>query len=303
MKLQFDVEGKTQPDPYIFDDGDRLYLFVTADEGVEAYSSDRIDGVWHFEGIVCRLPDARQYWAPCVCKTGGKYYLYFSCQRPEKNEFLHVASADRPLGPYKNAKCLYDRFTIDAHVVETPAGLFLFYAENNTDDTRIGTRVFVDRLLDPYTPAALRREVIRPSFDEEIYQRARFEDGRDWHTIEGPFYLRVGNWHYLMYSGGCYQNDTYHIGYTVAKSAEDDLTRVDFVKHTADGRFDPLMIRNEREEGTGHHSVLRTKDGDLYMVYHARDYGAPAGEARTARYCRLTVNGEQMTAGETGSGF
>ena len=30
MKLKFDVVGKHQPDPYIFEDGGRLYLYVTA---------------------------------------------------------------------------------------------------------------------------------------------------------------------------------------------------------------------------------------------------------------------------------
>ena len=35
MKLTFNVQGKTQPDPFIFEDGGRLYLYVTAEEGVD----------------------------------------------------------------------------------------------------------------------------------------------------------------------------------------------------------------------------------------------------------------------------
>ena len=30
MKLKFDVAGKHQPDPFIFEDGGRLYLYVAA---------------------------------------------------------------------------------------------------------------------------------------------------------------------------------------------------------------------------------------------------------------------------------
>ena len=118
---------------------------------------------------------------------------------------------------------------------------------------------------------------------------------RDWYTLEGPFWFRDGEWQYVIYSGGCYQDDTYHLGYAAAHSAEEDLTKVDFVKHTKDGRFDPLLIRNEVEEGTGHNSVIRWK-GEWYAVYHGRDgrekrAGAEADyvEERTGRLARLIV--------------
>ena len=52
MKLRFDIVGKHQPDPYIFEDNGKLYLYVTAHDGVEAYSADDLFGVWHYEGIV-----------------------------------------------------------------------------------------------------------------------------------------------------------------------------------------------------------------------------------------------------------
>ena len=29
MKMSFNVKGKNQPDPFVFDDGDKLYLYVT----------------------------------------------------------------------------------------------------------------------------------------------------------------------------------------------------------------------------------------------------------------------------------
>ena len=40
MKLKFDVVGRSQPDPFIFADGGRFYLYVTAGAGVEAYSAE-----------------------------------------------------------------------------------------------------------------------------------------------------------------------------------------------------------------------------------------------------------------------
>ena len=106
-------------------------------------------------------------------------------------------------------------------------------------------------------------------------------------------------WQYVMYSGGCYENDTYHIGYAAAKSNERDLTRVDFVKADDHGKFAPVLIKNEVEEGTGHHSVIRYQ-GEYYAVYHGRDLKADEHtgyvEERTARICRLKVADGKITA-------
>ena len=299
MKLRFQETGKAQPDPFIFEDGGRFYLYVTAGQGVEAYTAEDLFGQWHFQGIVCSVKDRKNYWAPCIIRYHGKYYLYFSCEGEGCFQFLHVAVADSPLGPFTDARQLYNRFTIDAHVVQTEQGLYLFYAEDNTVPERCGTRVFVDKLLDPVTPANICKEIITPSFDEEIFRRNRWNDGRDWHTLEGPFWFREGSWQYLMYSGGCYMNDTYHIGYAAAKTTETDLTAVDFVKHTSDGHFCPVLIKNDQEEGTGHHSVIQYK-GEYYAIYHGRDISAGESEgyreARTARICKLLVKDGSITA-------
>ena len=48
MKLKFDVADKYQPDPFIFEDCGKLYLYVTGEKGVEAYSTDDLFGVWHY---------------------------------------------------------------------------------------------------------------------------------------------------------------------------------------------------------------------------------------------------------------
>lgn len=299
MKLKFDVTGKFQADPFIFEDGDKLYLYMTAQNGVEAYSAEDLFGTWHYEGVVASFVGRKDFWAPSVIKFDGRYYIYVSCSSGDEfGQLMHAAVADSPLGPFTNPTCFYDRFSIDSHVVQTDCGLFLWYAEDNVHCDRIGTRIYVDRLIDPLTPANHPKEVIVPTFDEEIYQRNRFGDGRDWHTFEGPFWFREGEWQYVMYSGACYQNDSYHIGYAAARSCESDLTRVEFFKHTNRGAFDPVLIRNEFEEGTGHHSVIKYKV-QYYAVYHGRDRDETRddfSEARTARVCKLHVEGGIITA-------
>lgn len=303
MKLKFDKEyNKNQADPFIFEDDGKFYLFVTGGIGVEAYSAPNPIGEWHYEGVVASIDGCRQFWAPSVIKYNGKFYMYVSCDGENMFENMHVLTADSPLGPYTNPKKLYSRFSIDSHAVETPDGLFLWYAEDNTEPQRIGTRVYVDRLLDPYTPANQCVEMIVPTFDEEIFMRNRNGDGRDWHTIEGAFWFREGDWQYVMYSGGCYMNDTYHIGYAAEKTDEGDLTKLKLEKHTANGAFDPVMIKNDFEEGVGHHSVIKW-NGDYYAIYHARDIRPTADaddgtyvERRTARICKLHVCDGIITA-------
>jgi len=293
MKLNFNVENKCQADPFIFETENSLYLYVTGLNGVEAYKSDDLFGTWEYRGIVTAFKNKSDYWAPSVIRYGQDYYMYVSCNAENKfQQYMHVARSNSPLGPFKDEKCLYKRFSIDSHVVQTDSGLFLWFAQNEYEGDRIGTRIFVDKLTDPYTPEDKPIRVIVPTFDEEIFTPSYSETNK-WHTIEGPFWFKEGDWQYVMYSGGCYQDDTYHIGYAAAKSSETDLTKIKFEKHTLNGNFDPVIIKNEFEEGTGHHSVIKYK-GEYYAIYHGRDYeknaSAEYAEKRTARVCRLNVN-------------
>lgn len=296
MKLHFCLEGKSQPDPFIFYDEGKYYLYVTADAGVEAYSADDVFGAWEYEGIVTHLnEEGKHFWAPSIIKYDGRYYMYVSFERKDELQFLYALSSNSPLGPFGNEKKFYSYFSIDSHVVETEAGLFLFFAKNKREGERIGTRVFVDRLIDPYTPVGNPIEKIVPTFDEEIYTPS-YTPLFPWHTIEGPFWFCHDGWQYLMYSGGCYQDDTYHIGCAVANTTEPDLTKVDFIKVTDGGHFRPILIKNEVEEGTGHHSVIKLGNR-FFAIYHARDIGTTMqGDARTARVCELLVQDGTITA-------
>lgn len=92
--------------------------------------------------------------------------------------------------------------------------------------------------------------------DEEIFMRDRFEKGKDWYTVEGAFYFRKGDWHYVTYSGNCYKSPYYYIGYARACTPETDLTKINFEKYPNDREYRPLVTRNGEESGTGHNSIL-----------------------------------------------
>ena len=296
MKLKFNVKGKTQPDPFIFEDDGKFYIYVTAVGGVEVYESDDIFGEWKHVGVATKFSNGgHDFWAPSVIRLDGKYYMYVSCNVGDEFENMHVAVSDSPTGPFTNEIRLYDHFSIDSHMVKTDKGLFLWYAKDNLDTDKVGTRIYIDRFLDPVTPENNPKEVITPDFHEEKFT-PQCTPERDWYTVEGPFWFREGEWQYLMYSAGCYRDDTYHIGYAVAKSTETDLRTVDFTKITDGGKFAPLIIKNEFEEGTGHHSVIKYR-GEYYAIYHGRDFdNSPDAERRTARVCRLTVADGKISA-------
>lgn len=293
---------KAQPDPFMCRVKGGWVMYVTAKDGVEAYFSNSPFGIWQYKGIVCKKENYEQYWAPCMICIDDWYYLYFSCQPTGYNgeqclQYMHVSRSRSPFGPFGEIKCLYNHFSIDPHMVKTDKGLFLWYAMDNIASERVGTRVYVEHFLDPYTPEGNPKEKIIPSFDEEIFMRNRFKSGEDWHTIEGPFWFSHNGYQFVMYSGACYQNDTYHIGYAAAKSDQGDLTKVEFKKHTLNGKFDPLMIKNSVEEGIGHNSVI-FYNGDYYAVYHARDIENSCEgtkDRRTARICKLKINGDVIT--------
>lgn len=293
-----------QADPFILESNGKFYIYTTGEDGIYAYSSDSLLDGWKFEGRVFTSEGKERFWAPSVIEIDGTYYMYCSFEFyddvPDEgghHQAMHVSSSKNPLGPFENAKQLLHPFSIDSHVVKNENGLFIFYSTNVFDRERPGTIIVVDRLLDPVTPEGKPVEVVVPSIDEEIFCRDRYKKGTHWHTIEGAFYFKEGDWQYVMYSGSCYENETYFIGYARAKTDETDLTKIRFEKYPDDKTYAPVLRSNEWEEGTGHHSMIKY-DGEWYAVYHARNVEDDGfdGDRRNARICKLNVKDGVITA-------
>lgn len=287
-----------QADPFIFESNGKFYIYTTGDDGIYAYYADDLFGEWKFHGKVFTYPEVEDFWAPSVIELDGTYYMYCSFEfygdTPDKGghrQTMHVSKSNNPLGPFTDAKQLLHPFSIDSHVVKNDNGLFIFYSTNRFDGERPGTYIVVDRLITPEKAEGNPQTLIVPTLDEDVYMRDRYEKGVNWHTIEGAFYFKEGDWHYLMYSGNCYQQPTYYIGYARAKTDETDLTKIKFEKYPDDNTYSPVMAKNEFEEGTGHHSMIKYK-GEWYAVYHARDIEDDGlkGDRRNARICKIKVN-------------
>lgn len=295
-----------QADPFILKSNGRYYIYTTGHDGIYAYSSDSLFDGWKFEGMVLTDGVHDSWWAPSVIELDGKYYMYNSFETkgytPDKGGHrgaMHVSVADNPLGPFKVVKQLLEPFSIDSHVVQNEEGLWIFYSTNTFEGERIGTYIVVDKMLDPFTVEGKPVPVVVPTLDEDIYRHDRYKKGQHWHTIEGAFYFKEGDWQYVMYSGNCFEQPTYYIGYARAKTDETDLRKIKFEKYPDENTYHPVMRANDFEEGTGHHSMIK-ENGQWYAIYHARDYddglGASAFDARNARICKLNVNDGIITA-------
>ena len=301
MKLKFSdkAQGLSHPDPYIIKAHDgNYYIYSTGVDGVHVYRSSALDGVWEHLGTGLQEEDCHEFWAPCVVYEKGRYYMYYSSCRKDCDDMheqaIKVAVSERPDGGFVYQKTMLKPFSIDAHVVKNGGEYFIFYSTNDYEAARAGTYIVVDKMIDMFTAEGNPVAVVRPTLDEEIFMRDRFRKGQNWHTIEGAFYFRKGDDHYVMYSGNCYQNESYFIGYAHAQGRENDLTKLHFRKHPNDHTYAPLLCKNSEEAGTGHNSVL-AENGNYYIVYHARDLDADENkETRTARYRLLTACGHEL---------
>lgn len=294
-----DLAPLGQPDPYILKGNDGCYyLYAT---GGQIYSSKKLLEGWRYEGIGLHMPGQKICWAPSVIETGGKYYMYYSSMdescEDEHGQQIRVAEADGPQGPFHYVRTMLPPFSIDPHVVATPSGMYMFYCGNDCEAERVGTVILCDKMADPLTMEGNPVCAVRPTLDEEIYMRDRFRKGQHWHTVEGAFYFYHEGIHFLMYSGACYQNPTYFIGYCVARGREEaDLRELNWVKYPDNDTYAPLMKKDESIEGTGHNSLI-FEHGKCYIVYHGRDIGDMnlKEDARSARIDELLIDQERLT--------
>ncbi|MDR1851653.1 MAG: glycoside hydrolase family 43 protein, partial [Propionibacteriaceae bacterium] len=289
-------------DPFLFKHRGCYYCYSTHRDGVQASTSQDLVR-WDYQGFVLQTAGQANFWAPAVHYEDGVFYLYYSSapagSLDPHDERLRVAVSDSPLGPFTPARVLFDRFTIDPQLVRSDDGQrYLFYSANDPCDGALeGTSILVQPMSDPLAPAGKARHVVIPTLEQEIFERNRFGDGRDWHTIEGATYFTSGRMAYLTYSGNAYTHEDYFVGYATAPliGAIDELH---FTKHPDEYTFSPLIRRSAYVEGTGHNSVIAGPDlFETWIAYHGRDAGEPlveGTEQRTLRIDRLRIGAGEL---------
>jgi GH43 family beta-xylosidase len=239
---------------------------------------------WSSAGHALVRPDASlgdTYWAPEVVQSGERWYLYYSVGYGDRNHHLRVACSDTPLGPYVDAVALTSAaevpFAIDPHPFRDVDGRwYLFHARDFFDsldesgrEVRPGTALVVSPLHEMTALDGATHTVARARCDWQRFAMERPMYGRvfDWHTLEGPFVVRHDDCYYCLYSGGCWQTDTYGVDYVSARSvlgpwSDDGIESAPRVLRSVPGRV----------LGPGHCSVvIGPDDTTSCLAYHAWD--------------------------------
>jgi xylan 1,4-beta-xylosidase len=241
-------------DPHVIKVGEKYYLYATTHTaGFDAYvSTNLVD--WENKGLAFADPRGGD-WAPDVFhnKRGdGKYYLYYTDtiadrKRDGPKKQIGVAVADSPTGPFKDVAVLAAD-AIDAHLFQDDDGKYYLYYV----DLHQGFKIRVQPMADPIKKLGDTKIMIHPT---EAWEKVSGE------VTEGPFMLKHNGTYYLMFSGTGADSPNYGIGYATAKSPTGPFTKY---------KGNPVVHRDGKVFGPGHHCVIEGPAKKLWLVYHQK---------------------------------
>lgn len=229
------------------------------------------------------------YWAPEVAfnARNGKFWMYYAANA-HGNMQTRVAVASHPAGPFVDCERVMfpdEPFCIDCHPFHDPqtGNWYAFVAVNRLEDhawgeEHAGTALAATPLgPDMMTPLEPLRLVMSGNADWHVFASPREMNGRvwqSWHTLEGAFVVFHAGRYYCLYSGGCWGNGSYGVGYGVA-----DHPLGPWRDMSLNG---PNVLRGVPGQviGPGHNSVVEGPDGRLWIAYHA--WGA---DMTARRFC------------------
>lgn len=298
-------DGKrcTNPDPFVTRWCGKYYCYATDENGVKVSVSEDLVH-WSYKGICLQEEGCKDYWAPSVFYSNGKFYMYYSNitldAAHDHDIWLKLAVSDSPEGPFEWKKTFFDKFSIDSHPFVWNEKLYMFYSVNDwigTDEKVAGTIILVDEMLSPEEFAGNPKPVVLPTLEQEIFEKNRFKDGRDWYTLEGAATVIHGNKCYVTYSANAYLNVDYFVG-TVIAEKKDNLMDMEWKKYPSDYEWCPLLVKNDKVEGTGHNTITKAPNMvDDWIVYHGRmaeEELVQGLEQREMRIDPLYFNGDRM---------
>lgn len=242
-------------DPDVLLDNGVYYLYSTSfpGRGFGVWTSKDL-ARWQFKGLAYQKTDGgwaqRDFWAPCIIKSGARYLLYYNAQPQDAQEGsarahrICVAEATSPLGPFKDvAAPLYDPgdMVIDAHAFVDSDGKGYLYFSNGSISV-----VPLDKTLTKVVgPATL---CLEPTQEWE----------KKWN--EAPYVVRRGNKYLMFYSSPGYDMPEYSVAYAVADSPTGPWLKP---------LGAPVLSRTNLVSGPGHNAITTSPDGkETFIVYH-----------------------------------
>ena len=233
-------------DPAVLFHAGKYYLYPTGDNsGYDVYvSSDLVN--WKKGPRVFQSTE-RGVWAPDVFHNGldHKFYLYYTV-----NGRIGVALSDRPDGVFKDQGTLIEK-AIDAHMyLDEDGQYYLYYVQYP------GFRIHVQPMESPVRKKGDPVPLIQATDPWEKKQAA---------LTEAPWMLKHQGVYYLLYSASGADTQDYAIGYARASSPLGPFTKYE---------GNPIIGKGSNIFGPGHCSVIKTRDGQLWMIYHQQKDGS-----------------------------
>ncbi|KAI1288268.1 Xylan 1,3-beta-xylosidase [Halotydeus destructor] len=263
------VDGAENPDPGVIRHDGKYYVVTTtmASFGLrdkfKLLESDDLQ-TWRLVGHVfncdTNLPSwsdcNQEFWAPELHIINGKIRLYFASYDVANKAFsVGVATADNITGPYTStARPIRQNLTtdyIDATVLHTDEADYLVTKCNTNPQRQVPqpTLISAQKLsLDGLSLVGDSVVLIREDLP--------WEEG----DVEGPWFVKHGEYYYLFYSGSSTWIDRYAVGVARSKSPLGPYEKKGYPILTPEGKF----------TGTGHCSVVVDElSGNHVMIYHA----------------------------------
>ncbi|MBW2506107.1 MAG: glycoside hydrolase family 43 protein [Deltaproteobacteria bacterium] len=233
-------------DPAVLSHEGKYYLYPTGDNhGYDVYiSTDLVN--WR-KGHRVFQSEEPGVWAPDVFynDTDRKFYLYYTVKGR-----IGVAVADQPDSIFKDRGTLIEN-GIDAHMFRDDDNrYYLYYVQYP------GFIIHVQPMASPLQKKGDPVRIIQATDPWEQKQSA---------LTEAPWMLKHLGVYYLLYSGGGADSQDYAIGYATAKSPVGPFTKYN---------GNPIIKKDGNIFGPGHCAVVKTGDGQLWMVYHQQKNGS-----------------------------
>ena len=292
MKNQFGNPIMPGADPFVLLHDGMYYMYCTMEnaqplvghnnfptaegkqDGYHVYQSDDLL-TWEDKGFCLKSQDVmgdKWFWAPEVLYRNGKFYMVYSSE-----EHLGIAVADSPLGPFRQEKkqWLFEENAIDGHFfVDDDGTVYLYYVKFPK-----GNVIFVAKMAEDLLHV------------DTFYPQPLIQAEEPWETVdclvaEGPFVLKHKGLYYLTYSCNHTRCRDYAVGVAVSSSS---------VGPFAKSKKNPILHRNDKFCGVGHHSFTTSKDGKtLICSYHCHN---SLDIFKPRRFC---LNTAEFVPGEDG---
>lgn len=292
IKNAFHNPGMAGADPFVLLYEGKYYMYCTVEndekltdhhsfntaineqDGYYVYQSEDLIN-WENKGICLSKEDVmgdKWFWAPEVLHRNGKFYMVYSSE-----EHIGMAVAASPLGPFRQEekKWLYNEKAIDGHLfVDDDGTAYLYYVRLHD-----GNQIYVAKLADDLLSI------------DTLYEDCLVKAEAEWETkdclvAEGPFVLKHKGVYYLTYSANHTRCQDYAVGVALSQSPTGPFEKF---------KGNPILHRNDKFCGVGHHSFTTSKDGKtLICAYHCHD---SFESFKPRRFC---LNTAQFVPGENG---